>query len=144
MFRNTVAGGKEVILVRIPFMKQVTWYLIVAMCIFGIMPRLDAAMVPSTLIASPVLDRAADLEKIQRVLEMKVVQDRLEKFGFTYEQIKAKMQNLSDQQIHQLALQIDDLRVGGDDAVGVIIAILVIVILVILILHLTGRKVIVK
>jgi hypothetical protein len=128
---------------RIRLMKQVAWYLVVAMLIIGISPRLDAAMVPSSLIASPVFDRSADLDKIQRVLEMKVVQDRLEKFGFTCDEIRSKMQNLSDQQIHQVALQIDDLRVGKDGA-AVIIVLLLIVILVIVILQLTGHKVIVK
>ena len=128
---------------RIPLMKQVAWYLVVAMFIIGISPRLDAAMVPSSLIASPVFERSADLDKIQRVLEVKVVQDRLEKFGFTCDEIRSRMQNLSDQQIHQLALQIDDLRVGMDGA-EVVIIVLVIIILIIVILHLTGHKVIVK
>jgi Family of unknown function (DUF6627) len=128
---------------RIPLMKQVAWYLAVVMLILGITPRLDAAMAPSSLLASPIFDRSADLDKIQRVLEMKVVQDRLEKFGFTCDEIRSRMQNLSDKQIHQIALQIDDLRVGKDGA-EVAIIILVIVILVIVILLLTGHKVLVK
>jgi hypothetical protein len=134
---------KEVKVMRIPFFKQVSWYLVVAMFVIGIVPRLEGAMAPSSIIASSSLDRAADLERIQRVLEMKVVQERMEKLGFGADEVKARFDKLSDQQIHQLAKQIDDLRVGKDGALGVIIALLVIAILIIVILQLTGRKVIV-
>ena len=128
---------------RIPFVKQISWYLIFAMFLIGIAPRLDAAMAPSAMIAASPMDRAADLEQIQRVLETKVVRERLEKLGFTAEEIKARFDKLSDHQIHQLAQQIDDLRVGKDEALGVIIALLVIVVLIIVILQLTGRRVVV-
>jgi hypothetical protein len=127
---------------RIPFVKQISWYLIVAMFLIGVAPRLDAGMAPSELVALSQFDRAADLQQIQRVLEMKVARERLEKLGFTAEEIKTRLDALSDHQIHQLARQIDDLRVGGD-GLGFVIALLVIVILVIVILQLTGRRVIV-
>ncbi len=128
---------------RMPFVRQISWYLIFAMFIIGIAPRLDAAMAPSTLIAPSPSDRAADLEQIQRVLEMKMVKDRLEKLGFTVDEIRARLDNLSDHQIHQFASQIDDLRVGKDEVLGVIVALLVIAILVVLFLQLTGHKVVV-
>jgi len=32
---------------RIPFMKHVTWYLVIAMFIIGIAPRVDAGLAPS-------------------------------------------------------------------------------------------------
>jgi len=128
---------------RMPFVKQISWYLAVAMFIIGITPRLDAAIAPSEVIASSQFDRSADLAQIQRVLEMKVVKERLDKLGFTADEIGSRVDALSDHQLHQLARQIDDLRVGKDEALGIIIALLVIVILVIVILQLTGRKVIV-
>ena len=128
---------------RIPFFKQISWYLVVAMFVIGIVPRLEGAMAPSSVMAVSPLDRAADLEQIQRTIEMKVVKERLEKLGFSSDEVKAKFDKLSDQQVHQVAKQIDDLRVGKDGALGVIIALLVIAILVIIVLQLTGRKVIV-
>jgi len=134
---------KEVKGMRIPFMKYLAVYLAVAMFAIAVAPRLDAAMAPSALIESSRFDRAADIGKIQRALEMKAVKDRLERLGFTGDEIRARFDGLSDQQIHQLALQIDDLRVGKDDALGVVIALLVIAILVIVILQLTGHRVIV-
>ncbi len=127
---------------RIPFFRQISWYLVVAMFIIGIVPRLEGAMVPSSFIASSPLERAADIGRIQSALETKIVKERLEKLGFTTEEIGAKLDRLSDQQIHQLALQIDDLKVGKD-AGGVIVALIIIALIVVAILYFSGRKVIV-
>ncbi len=127
---------------RVPFVKQISWYLIVALFVIGITPRLDAAMAPSEVIASSQFERAADLALIQRVLEMKVVKERLDKLGFTADEIGARVDTLSDHQIHQLARQIDDLKVGKD-AGAVILVVLLIVLIVVAVLYFTGRKVIV-
>jgi len=123
-------------------MRVVAIYLVFAVFVIGITPRLEAGMVPSEVIKVTQIDRSGDLERIQRFLEMKVVKDRLEKFGYTPEEIRQRLDNLSDHQVHQMAQQIDELRVGGD-GLGVVVALLVIVILVIIILQLTGHKVIV-
>ncbi len=125
-----------------PFMKAVAMYLVFAMFIIGIAPRVEAGFAPSETVVLSGFDRAADLDKIQKVLETKMVRERLQKLGFSHEEINNKVEQLSDQQIHQLALQLDELKVGGD-GLGVVIALLVIVILVIIILQLTGHKVIV-
>ncbi|MEK6651991.1 MAG: PA2779 family protein [Nitrospirota bacterium] len=125
-----------------PLMRVVAMYLIIAMFIIGITPKADAGLAPSALIAMSQADRAADLEKIQKVIEVKMVSERLEKFGLTQDEIQARLGSLSDQQIHKLALQIDDIKVGGE-VLGVIIALLVIAVLVVVLLQLTGQRVIV-
>ncbi|MGB9714827.1 MAG: hypothetical protein ACPL1G_00215 [Thermodesulfovibrionales bacterium] len=53
---------------------------------------------------------------------------------------------IAEIQIHNIALNIDKLRLGGDccNGLGVIIALLVIAILVVLLIQLTGHKVIIK
>jgi hypothetical protein len=135
--------GKEVKRMKIPFLKEISWYLVLAMFIIGIAPRVDAAMAPSSLIASSPLERAADLAEIQRVLEMKVVKERLENLGFTAEEVRARLDQMSDHQMHQLAQQIDDLKVGKDSAGTVIIVLIVIALIVVAILYFTGRKVVV-
>lgn len=127
---------------RIPMMRYMALYLVFAMFIIGITPRVEAGLAPSQIIQTSQIDRSAEIERIQRVLEMKVVKDRLEKFGYSADEIRQRLDSLSDHQIHQLAQQIDELRVGGD-GLGVVVALLVIVILVIVILQLTGHKVIV-
>ncbi len=132
---------KEVDEMRIPFMKHVAWYLVVAMFIIGIAPRVDAGIAPSELISLSNVDREAAIERIQRVIETKMIRERLEKLGFTQEEIRARLTQLSDQQLHQLALKLDDIKVGGD--LGVVIALLMIAVLVVILLQLTGRRVIV-
>jgi len=128
---------------RIPFMRSVSWYLVLAMFIIAIAPRVDAGMAPSEMIALSQADRAADLEKIRQVLELKAVGERFRQLGLTQEEAKAKLAELSDRQIHQIALQLDDIKIGQGDAFGVIIALLVIAILVVVLLKLTGHKVLV-
>jgi hypothetical protein len=128
---------------RIPFMKHVTWYLVIAMFIIGIAPRVDAGLAPSQIIALTQVDRDADLGKIQKVLEVKAVSERLMQFGLTQDEVQKRLTQLSDRQIHQIALQLDDLKIGQDDVLAVIIALLFIAILVVVLLKLTGHKVIV-
>ncbi|MEW6570675.1 MAG: PA2779 family protein [Nitrospirota bacterium] len=127
----------------IPFMKQVAWYLIVAMFVISIAPRVEAGLSPSEIVALTQIDRAADLEKIQKVLEMKAVSHRLAKLGLTQDEIQNRIGQLSDQEIHNIALKLDELKVGQSDVLGVIIALLVIAILVVVLLKLTGHRVIV-
>lgn len=123
-------------------MRHVAWYLVVAMVIISIAPRVEAGFAPSEIIDLKPGDRAADIEKIQSILEKKAVSERLSQFGLNQDEITERLAQLSDEQVHQFALQLDDLRVG-QDATGAIIAILVIIILIIVILQLTGHKIIV-
>ncbi|MBI5050899.1 MAG: PA2779 family protein [Nitrospirae bacterium] len=125
------------------FKKYLTLYLVIAMFVIGIAPKADAGIAPSEIIAISQADRAADLGKIQKVLEMKMVRERLEKLGFAQDEIQNKLSSLSDQQMHNLALQIDKIKVGGDGGLGIVIALLVIAILVVLLIQLTGHKVVV-
>ena len=127
---------------RIPLMKHVSWYLIIAMFIIGIAPKADAGIAPSEIIVMSQVDRTADLGKIQKVLEMKMVRERLEKLGFAQDEIQSKLSSLSDQQMHNLALQIDEIKAGGD-GLGIVIALLVIAILFVLLLWLMDHKVVV-
>jgi hypothetical protein len=128
----------------IPYMRSIAIYLACAMFIIGIAPRVDASFVPSGVLPIAQTDRAADLASIQKVLEVKMVKERLADLGLTQQEIQSRLSQLSDQQLHSAAQQLDNLKVGGDSGLGIIIALLVIAILVILILQLTGHKVIVK
>jgi hypothetical protein len=127
---------------NIPFMKHVAWYLVIAMFIIGIAPRVDAGLVESEITSLMQVDRTTELQKIQHFLETKAVSKRLEQFGYTQDEIQKRLTQLSDQQIHRIATKLDDLKIGGDGA-GIVIALLVVAILIIVILQLTGHKVIV-
>ncbi len=124
-------------------MKSIAAYLACAMFIIGIAPRVDASFAPSGIIHQAQTDRTADLATLQKALEQKMVKERLANLGLTSDEIQARLGQLSDQQLHNVAKQLDDLKVGGD-GIGIVIGILVIAILVVLLIQLTGHKVIIK
>jgi hypothetical protein len=134
---------KEVEKVKKPFYQYVSWYLIVAMFIIGITPRVFAGFSGSEILGISIIDRASDLQKIQKFLEMKMIRERLKELGFTPEEIQRRLDDLSDLQIHQIALQLDELKVGGD-GLGIVIALLLIAVLVVLIIYLLGHRIVVK
>lgn len=129
---------------RFPVKKCIIWYLVVAMFIIGITPRVYAGFSPSEVITPLPAERASDLQRIQKFLEMKMVRERLKEWGLSPDEIQARLDQFSDPQIHQLALNLDDLKVAGNDALGIIILLLVIAVLVVLLIQLTGHKIIVK
>ncbi len=126
-----------------PFRNWIIWYLVVAMFVIGITPKVYAGFSPSEVIDLSQ-ERSSDLQKVQKFLEMKMVGERLKEYGFARDEIKARIDQLSDQQIHQLALRVDDLRVAADGGLGIIVALLVIAILVVILIMLLGHRVVVK
>ncbi|MCX5912519.1 MAG: PA2779 family protein [Deltaproteobacteria bacterium] len=129
---------------RTPLKKWIVWYLVAALFVIGITPRVYAGFAPSEGFALTSGERASNLDKVQKFLEMKMVRERLKDLGFTPEEIQGKLNDLNDQQLHQVAMKMDDLKVGGDSGLGIVIAILVIVILVIIIVQLSGHRIVVK
>ena len=122
----------------------ITWYLVVAMVVIGMTPRVFAGFSPSEVISLSPAERSADLQAVQKFLELKMVRERLKEYGFTQEEIQSRLSQLSDQQLHEVALKLEDLQVGGDSGLGIVIAILVIAILVIIIIQLLGHKIVIK
>jgi hypothetical protein len=121
----------------------VLWYMVTVMFLFGITPKVDAGFSPSGIIGQSQMNRSGDVEKIRKFIEMKMVRERLNAFGFSQEEIQTRLNQLTDDQIHQVALQLDELKVAGNGGEAVII-ILLILILVALIIYVTGHRVIVK
>jgi len=113
------------------------------MFLTGIVPRVEAGISPSEAIAAVGFDRGSDIQTIRKFIEMKMVRERLAKLGFTADEVQSRLGQLSDERIHQLAQRLDDLKVGADDGLGIIIALLVIAILIVILIQLTGRKIII-
>ena len=124
--------------------KWITWYLVVAMFVIGITPRVYAGFSPSEVINLSPAERSADLKKVQKFLEMKMVRERLKELGLTREEIQSRMDQISDPQLHQLALKLDDLTVAGDEGLGIIVALLVIAILVVILVFLLQHRIVIK
>ena len=72
------------------------------------------APVPSKTAANQSLDsRAADLALVRNVISNDDVAKALAARGFTQEQINSKLANLSPQDLHQLATNLDQLQAAG-------------------------------
>jgi len=128
---------------KIFLQRMIVWYLVVAMFTIGATPRVFAGFSPSEVAGLSQMDRAADLRKIQEIIQSKMIRERLKEFGLTPGEIQARLTQLSDQQIHQLALKLDELKVGGD-AVGIVIVVFLIAALVVLLIYATGHKIVIK
>ncbi len=124
------------------FKKCLVSYLVFAMFIIGIAPRVEAAFSPSEVLTLSQAERTQDTETIRTALENKVVAQRLSDLGYSAEEIASRLSELTDAQMHSFAQKLDDLKVGGD-GLGIVIAILVIILLIVLILSISGRKVVV-
>jgi len=126
------------------WMKMISCYLVVAMFVIGITPRVYAGFSPSEAISILTFDRSSDLDRIRKALEMKMVQERLKAFGFTPDEIEKKINLLSDQQMHQLAVQLDGLRVAGDGWAWLLVIIVLVAIGVIVYFYVTGHRVVIE
>lgn len=122
------------------------WHLIGLTTLVFLFPQNgEAILIPSPLPAVVPADSAArstDLATIRSFLERKLVRQRLQDLGLTAEEIQSRLARMTDDQVRQVAGQLDSLVPGGD-AGAVIIVILLLGIILFLILHFTGRKVVI-
>jgi hypothetical protein len=123
--------------------KWITCYLVLAMMMIGTVPPVEASFLSSETMKTTGSDRALDLQAVQAALETKLVRQRLTDLGFTPEEVGARIAQLSDRQIHQVAQRLDEVRVGRD-GFGVVISLLVVAGLVVLIYYLLHHQVVVQ
>lgn len=138
------ADRKEVVIMkqlRLYFRNALVIYLVLALMVLGCLPiDVMAAIIPSDPETAGVtvgMDRVADIQKIQTALESKLVVQRLTDLGLTVEEVQQAMAQLTTQELHDIASNLDGVQTGGD--VGLIIGVLVVVILVLLIIFLAKR-----
>jgi hypothetical protein len=104
-----------------------------------------AAMIDSTLSNGPESSqiRIMEISKIQTVLENKVVTDKLSAYGLSADEIRSKLSQMTDDQVHMLAQASDNVLAGGD-GLGLLIGVLLIILLVIVILKLLNKEIVVR
>ena len=78
--------------------------------------------------------RGVGEEKVRRMLENKIVAERLKSYGLSKEEVTAKVDKMSDEQIHQLAALSDRIPAGGDGVATAAVIVLVVFVIVILLL----------
>jgi hypothetical protein len=87
--------------------------------------------------------RAADIDKVQTALESKIIHQKLMDYGLSADEAMARVNMLSDEQLHQLAAQADSLQAGGD-AVGVFVALVIVALLVVLLIYLVQGRIAIR
>lgn len=122
-----------------PLAKILSLYLMIAVFALTLPAQGWAMLVP----AGQAEARSADLAKVRTTLESSVVRQRLLDYGLTAEEAAARLNALSDEQIHQFAAQLDAVQAGGD-VLSDVLVILLIVVIVIVILELTGHRIVVR
>lgn len=96
-----------------------------------------AMFIPSPHEGSATSYRDTDLQRVQKLLESKLIQHKLSQLGLTKDEIEARLHQLDDDQIHQIASQLNALEPGGGTA-EVIIIIVLLAIIGFLVLELSG------
>lgn len=62
---------------------------------------------------SPSIGRNADIMTIQKMLESRIIRQRLLDYGLNSEKALEKIKSLSNEQVHQLAANINAVQAGG-------------------------------
>ena len=124
-----------------PVVRSIAVMLVVVMGVVGLVPRIEASFVPSDQSSAPI-SQQEDMATLQKALEQKLVTERLKDLGYTEDEITARLDRLSDSELHSLATRIDTLMPAGSTE-AVLAVILLVAILVVLILMWTGHKIVV-
>jgi hypothetical protein len=106
--------------------KGLAVYLCVWMLLLGILVPLQGF---AMLAPSGVAPAADQVSETQASLEVKVVSQRLAEIGLTQDEIQARMADLTPDQLHQVAQNLDGLQVGGDVLIILAVVAAVIVVL---------------
>jgi Holliday junction resolvasome RuvABC DNA-binding subunit len=86
--------------------------------------------------------KASDLDRVRQVLENKKISQTLSDLGYSQPEIDTRLAQLSDQEIHALAGQLDEAMIpAGDGTAGVVIGVVVVILVVLGILSLMGKSV---
>lgn len=130
--------------------RKAGWFLVVALAMAawtGVLGSVRGEAIAG-VIASRGADgpggASADLEKVQTLLERKLVAQTLVDYGVSPEEAMAKVRAMSDKDLHRLASLADRAAEGTHDGLGLAIGLAILVILIIVILKLSNKQVIVR
>ena len=128
--------------------RRTAWFFVLAIVMAGWMGVLgsfrgvaEASVIASHGGAGDL--RAAEIAKVQTVLEQKVVMQKLLDYGVSSEEAMAKVRSMSESDLHRLATLTDRVAAGAD-GVGFVIGLAVLVILILVILMLMNRHVVIR
>lgn len=85
----------------------------------------EMSMIPTSVIAAE-MSRAEASDKVMSLLEQQNVREQLVQNGVSPQEAESRIASLSDQELRQLAGQIEQARAGGDILVTVLLVVLII------------------
>ncbi len=121
---------------------RIALVLAVLVALAATVAKAEAAFVGSEESLSQVM-AGRDAGTVQKLLQNKMVRERLQALGYRPAEVEARLALLSDQDRQALASQLDNLAPAGD-GVGLVIGVLLIILLVILIIKLLDKRVVVS
>ena len=107
-------------------------YFVVWLIAIGCLPTEGMAMLIPLDAGASAGTRVADIEHIQAQLESKLVAQRLSDIGLTPAEVQDRLASLNDDQLHQVAQNLDGLQPGGElililAIIGAVVVILAII-----------------
>ena len=128
--------------IRKRYFRLVAFILALGVFALGSLPREGLAYVVEANGPLNTASRKADMGRVQRVLEEKLVQERLQSLGLSTNEARTRLDKLADEELHSFAKNLDSIYPGGD--VTSVLIILLIVLLVMVLLKLEGKRIIIK
>ena len=112
------------------FTKLVSPILILCLSSFSLyVPMAQAALVGTqAVLGAPSATLANERARIASLLQRQDVQTQLKAYGADPAQVQARVNALSDAEVHALATQIDSVPAGGDGLVAVLLVFLILII----------------
>ncbi len=126
-------------MMRHPLTRALALYLAVAVVMLSFPAQGWSMIVPAEREAV----RSADLDGVRAALESSVVRQRLLDLGLTADEAAVRIERLSDEQLHQLAANLEAVQAGGS-VLGDVLVVALIVLIVIVILELSGHRIVMR
>lgn len=119
-------------------LRQVVFMLAGAMAIIGLLPQsAGSSVIPADEALPDSALRAEQMATVKAALERKEVAARLADYGLTPEEVTARMDRLSDEQLSEVAGRIDQINAGAD-IFGTLLTIALLLLVVLVVLHFLG------
>lgn len=126
---------------RLYGIKAIFTFMVSWAIILGMFPSGGFCMpVGSYQSASISTSRATDIASISAILSRQIVKNKLKNLGLSEDRVMARLENLSDNELHRLALRVNKIHAGGDGG-GIALALVLIVLIIVAILYFTDRAI---
>lgn len=103
--------------------RLVATYAIASMTLLGLPAPAAAALVATDQVAAAARGAQAERSRVEAALARQDVQDGLIRHGVKPQDVKARVDALTDEEARLVANQIDQLPAGGDSVLGVLLLI---------------------